>query len=158
MKSLAAAPRCDVWSSSSFIPRNRQTSFKCIAWLILSCKMENKTWEVNLIHIFVWNQICSCYLTLVHWFCLSDSPIGGKLDVFHWLSSCKKKSISEHPAAAGPFIDISDGTLEEKLASFVSHVTLMADLFQGAKNWQAPGLSEQTAKPSLLVSSCKHSA
>lgn len=32
------------------------------------------------------------------------------------------------------FIDISDGTLEEKLASFVSHVTLMADLFQGAKN------------------------
>lgn len=32
----------------------------------------------------------------------------------------------------------------------------MADLFQGAKNWQAPG--EQTAKPSLLVSSCKHSA
>lgn len=67
-----------------------------------------------------------------------------------------RKSISVHPAAAGPFIDISDGTLEEKLASFVSHVTLMADLFQGAKNWQAPGLSEQTAKPSLLVSSCKH--
>lgn len=32
------------------------------------------------------------------------------------------------------FIDRSDGTLEEKLASFVSHVTLMADLFQGAKN------------------------
>lgn len=56
------------------------------------------------------------------------------------------------------FIDISDGTLEEKLASFVSHVTLMADLFQGAKNWQPPGLSEQTAKPSLLVSLCKHTA
>lgn len=34
----------------------------------------------------------------------------------------------------------------------------MADLFQGAKNWQAPGLGEQTAKSSLLVSSCKHSA
>lgn len=34
----------------------------------------------------------------------------------------------------------------------------MADLFQGAKNWQAPGLGEQTAKPGLLVSSCKHSA
>ena len=34
----------------------------------------------------------------------------------------------------------------------------MADLFQGAKNWQASGLSEQTAKPSLLVSSRKQSA
>lgn len=31
------------------------------------------------------------------------------------------------------FIDISDGTLEEKLASFVSHVPLMADPFQEGK-------------------------
>ena len=72
-------------------------------------RWKTKTSEVNLVHIFVWNQICSCYLTLVHWFCLSDSPIGGKLDVFHWLSSCKEKSISEHPAAAGPLLTYQMG-------------------------------------------------
>lgn len=38
------------------------------------------------------------------------------------------------PPLPGLSIDISDGTLEEKLASFVSRVTLMADLFQGAKH------------------------
>lgn len=107
-------PRCegdvDVSSSSGFIPGKRtniiQNALPGLSYLV---RWKTKTSEVNLIHIFVWNPICSRYLTLVHWFCLSDSPIGGKLDVFHWLSSCKEKSISEHPAAAGPLLTYQMG-------------------------------------------------
>lgn len=76
---------------------------------VLSRKIENKPLKVNLIHRFVRRYIHRCYLTLVHCFCLSDSPIRGTLDVFHWLSSCKEKSISEHPAAAGPLLTYQMG-------------------------------------------------
>ena len=75
-----------------------------------------------------------CYLTPTRRFGLSDLPIRGKWDVFLWLSDWGRKNPWRSVLRLLGRIDISDGTLEEKLASFVSHVPLMADLFQGAKN------------------------
>lgn len=98
----------DSRSSSTLDPKEGR-QFKSIVYLILSRKIENKPLKVNLIHTFVWSHIHRCHLTLVHCFCLSNSPIRGTLDVFHWLSSCEEKSISKHPAAAGPLLTYQMG-------------------------------------------------
>lgn len=126
---------------------------------IISQKSKSKICRANLIHTFSWRHSRARYLTPVHRFCLSDSPRRRKVRCVPLIVGAARRNPSGCiPPLLGLSIDISDGTLEEKLASFVSCVTLMADLFQGAKHWQASGLGEQTARARLSVSSCRHSA
>ena len=84
------------------------------------------------------------------------------LDVFHQLLRCKGKSMWEHLAALGPILTYQTRTLEEKLASFVSHVSLMADPYQkevwgaggGGHHWQgSPSVHGEPPipRPCLLV-------